>query len=375
MATRGFGVAEAERAYGRARELCHEETCASDLVRVYGGLGLLYVNRGDLGEARTLGRQMVTLGERRQDPDLLVTSHQILGLALLRMGEISSARQHLATAIAMSDAAQEGLLRDSLGGDPAVICRGFDAVALWLSGFPEQSAVQSAEAMKIAQKLQPRHPFSLAYALTSATWTHVLRRDVATALEQATTTALFATEQGFPSWLSHSLVVQGWAQAEQGDIENGLASIERALRIYAETGAKVWQPWFLWLHAQALCRAGKQDLALETINSALEVARQLGPYWLEAELLRVQGELMLDAKSARPGDAQIRFEQSLQISRNQGAKGFELRACCSLGRLAIQQERLRPTVKAELAAQLDWFTEGFDALDLQEARALLAEFR
>jgi class 3 adenylate cyclase/predicted ATPase len=378
MATRGFGVAEAERAYGRARELCDEETRTSDLVRVYGGLGLLYVNRGDLDEARTLGRQMVTVGERRQDPDLLVTSHQILGLALLRMGEISNARQHLTTAVAMSDAAREGLLRDSLGADPAVICRGFDAVALWLSGFPEQAAIQSAEAMKIAQTLQPRHPFSLAYALTSATWLHALRRDVASALEQAAATALFATEQGFPSWLSHSLVVQGWAQAEQGDIENGLASIERALRIYAETGAKVWQPWFLWLHAQALSRAGKQDLALETISSALAVARQLGPYWLEAELLRVQGELMLDAESARPAearirDARIRFEQSLQISRNQGAKAFELRACSSLGRLAIRQERLRPTVKAELAAQLGWFTEGSDALDLQEARALLAE--
>jgi predicted ATPase len=269
----------------------------------------------------------------------------------------------------MSDAAREGLLRDSLGADPAVICRGFDAVALWLSGFPEQAAIQSAEAMKIAQTLQPRHPFSLAYALTSATWLHALRRDVASALEQAAATALFATEQGFPSWLSHSLVVQGWAQAEQGDIENGLASIERALRIYAETGAKVWQPWFLWLHAQALSRAGKQDLALETISSALAVARQLGPYWLEAELLRVQGELMLDAESARPAearirDARIRFEQSLQISRNQGAKAFELRACSSLGRLAIRQERLRPTVKAELAAQLGWFAEGSDALDL-----------
>ena len=88
-------------------------------------------------------------------------------------------------------------------------------------------------------------------------------------------------------------------------------------------------------------------------------------YWLKGELLWHQ---------AIPDEAQAEtcLHQAVDIARRQEAKSWELRAAVSLARLWQRQVK-RAEAQALLAPIYDWFTEGFDTADLQEARALLEE--
>lgn len=94
------------------------------------------------------------------------------------------------------------------------------------------------------------------------------------------------------------------------------------------------------------------------------------PYTAEVE--RLQGELVLGLPTAHPTEAAACFHQALAMARRQGAKALELRAAMSLARLWQQQDK-RAAAQQVLAEVYDWFTEGFDTADLQEARALLEE--
>lgn len=372
MATRGFAVPEVGQAYERARELCRDTTDTADLVRVLAGLGLLYINRGELRSARDIGNELLGLAERRQEPELFVSGHELLGLTLLRVGDLIDCRSHMELAVRSYDEARNRELRDSLGRDPAVSCLGFGALGLWLLGYPDQAVAGTAQALRAAHAATPRHPFSLAYALLSSVWVHQFRGDEALVLQEAEAATEFATEQGFPGWLAHSLVVQGWAETEQGVTERGIAHIEQALQTYEATGAKVWQPLFLLLYAQALLRAGQAVDALDSVDRALGIARDMGRYWWEAELFRVKGEVLLAISLEQRAEAQTCFKRALRIARNQSAKSLELRACGSLFRLARHLGD-RAQARLELIAVHEWFTEGLNTVDLIEARELLQQ--
>lgn len=113
---------------------------------------------------------------------------------------------------------------------------------------------------------------------------------------------------------------------------------------------------------------GKPDLALAALDDALGMCARTGEAWVEAELHRRKGELL----GADPTAAEACFCKSIDTARSQSAKLFELRASVSLARLWRDQGK-RDEAHALLAPIYDWFTEGFDAVDLIEAKALLDE--
>ena len=94
--------------------------------------------------------------------------------------------------------------------------------------------------------------------------------------------------------------------------------------------------------------------------------------WWEAEVSRLQGELLLHLPSPDVPQAEAAFRRALDVARHQQAKALELRAALSLARL--WQGQGQPTAARQLLAEIyGWFTEGFDTADLQEAKAVLAE--
>ena len=370
MATRGFAVPEVAEAYERARELCDGSTDSADLVRALSGLGLLYINRGELRLALDVGEQILGLAEQRQETDLFVSGHELLGLASLRVGDLIDCRSHMELAVQRYEETNDHALRDNLGRDPRVSSLAFGALGLWLLGYPDQALASGAQALRAAHAVTPRHQVSLAYAMASSAWLHQFRGEGSLALQHAEAVTGFATDQGFPSWLVHGLIVQGWAEAELGRTESGLAHIEQALLAYQATGAKVWQPLFLLLQVQALSRAGRIAEGLASVDNALGLVRDIGPFWWEAELFRVRGELLLLLSAENADLAQTCFQRALGIARKQSARSLELRACISMARLA-RDLGSHGQALLELSVVYEWFTEGFDAADMIAARELL----
>jgi tetratricopeptide (TPR) repeat protein len=136
------------------------------------------------------------------------------------------------------------------------------------------------------------------------------------------------------------------------------------------TGAELQRPYYLALLAEAYEKAGQADERLRVLAEALTAVHTTGERQHEAELYRLKGELLLQQDVLDEQEAESCFRQALDVARQQQAKAFELRAAMSLSRL-WQQQGKRAEVHALLAPIYGWFTEGFDTVDLQEAKVLL----
>jgi predicted ATPase len=98
----------------------------------------------------------------------------------------------------------------------------------------------------------------------------------------------------------------------------------------------------------------------------------MAPPQAENEVHRIEGEIALKSPKPDAAKAQAYFERALSVAREQQAKSWELRATMSMARLWRDQGK-RDEARDLLAPVYNWFTEGFDTLDLKEAKALLDE--
>ena len=135
-----------------------------------------------------------------------------------------------------------------------------------------------------------------------------------------------------------------------------------------------WPRPLLDLAGQGLCRSGTEP------DGAGRDCQGSGPYiersderWCEAELHRLQGEL-LQMQDAPADQVEACFEQAIAVARRQQAKSWELRATMGLCRL-WQAQGKKAEARQMLAGIYGWFSEGFDTVDLIEAKALLGDLQ
>jgi predicted ATPase len=376
MVSKGIGASEVLHAYTRARELCQQVGETPQLFQVLRGLWWFYLMRLELQTARELGEQLLTLAQQVGDPALLLEAHYTLGNTLNYLGEFAAAQAHLAQGIALYDPQQHHAHAFRYGHDPGVICRTYAAVTLWWLGYPDQALQRSHEALTRARELA--HPFSLVSALLFAAWLHHLRREWPLTHERAEALIALATEQGSAQFVAGGTIFRGCALAErepapgagQGQVEAGMAQMQQGLAAWRATGAEVLRPYGLALLAEASAKVGQVEEGLTLLAEALALTNDKGERRWEAELHRLQGELLLARSAEHDMEAETCFRQALDVARRQQAKSWELRAAMSLSRLWQRQGKY-DEARQLLAEIYGWFTEGFDTADLQEARILL----
>ena len=136
------------------------------------------------------------------------------------------------------------------------------------------------------------------------------------------------------------------------------------------TGATLWLPLYLSFLARAHAELDQFDDACTCIDEAMAAVETTKERWCEAEIHRIAGEIELMSPERDATKAETCFERALEIARTQHAKSWELRAATSLARLCRDQGRRQKAIDL-LTPVYGWFTEGFDTLDLKEAKALL----
>jgi predicted ATPase len=131
--------------------------------------------------------------------------------------------------------------------------------------------------------------------------------------------------------------------------------------------------YFPLLLAEAYATAGDPEAGLVAVAEALAATTTYNDRYWEAETLRLHGALLLLAGRS-VDEAERAFQQALTIARRQQAKSLELRAAVGLCRLWQNQGKMN-AAQALLSDLYHWFTEGFDTIDLREAKALLDELQ
>lgn len=366
LATKGFAAPEVGQAYRQAQALCQKIGETAQLFPVLHGLHRFYLLRGELTTAREVGEQMLNLAQGRQDPLLLVPAHRVLETSLWFQGEFGQAQAHLEQALALYESRQHPIYVSLYGLDEGVVCLVDAGCVLWFLGYPDQAIQRSGEAISLAQKLA--HPFSLALAMNLAILPHQLRRETQRVQEQAEVAVAFLTKHGFAHWLAVNAMYQGWGRAVQKQEEAGITQMRQGLAAYQTTGAETVLPYFLGMLAEGYLKVGQVESGLRALSEALAVVDKNGERWCEAELYRLKGELSL--KAGAMVESEDCFRQAIAIARRQQARSLELRATVSLGRLWRQQGK-KGEARQMLAEIYGWFTEGFETVDLTEAKALL----
>ncbi|MGE4091783.1 MAG: adenylate/guanylate cyclase domain-containing protein [Candidatus Binatia bacterium] len=400
MITKGYAAPEVEQALARARELCRQIGETPQLFSVLRGLYVFYSARAELQTAYEIAEQLLNIAQNTQDSGLLLVAHISLGHPLCFSGEFFSARTHEEAAITLYDPQQHHSLASLYGQDPGVVSLSYAAWISWFLGYPDQALKRSQEALTLAQKLA--HPFSLAYAFGPASSFHQCRGETQTAQKYAQELITISIEPGFVLRAVWGEILQGWALAEQGQGEEGIAQIHHSLAVYQATGTEVLRPYFLALLAETYGKVGQAKEGLSVLAKALDIIAKTGERMYEAELYRLKGELTLKSKasleqvqgksqtsqnkwaistsqSLTPStqaeveqEAEECFLKAIEIAQKQQAKSLELRATMSLARLWQSQGKQREA-RDRLSAIYNWFTEGFDTKDLQEAKMLIEE--
>jgi predicted ATPase len=227
----------------------------------------------------------------------------------------------------------------------------------------------NTEALALAQ--QSGEPSSLAHAHFFGAVLAQYRRDVAETYARADALTAFATTHGLVHHEAYGRILLGWALARQGDAITGMAHLHQGLTVVHETGLKLYRPYWLALLAEASGQAGQPEAGLTVLAEALTLVAATEERWWEAELYRLQGAMLLQLPLAEVSQAEGCFQQALDVARRQHAKALERRAALSLAQL-WQRQGQRAAARQLLAESYNWFTEGFDTADLQEAQALLA---
>jgi DNA-binding SARP family transcriptional activator/predicted ATPase len=367
MAIKGYGAAEVKQTYDRALELYQGLDEPPQQIAVLRGLWGFYLLRAEYRQAQDLAQQLLTLAQRPQHSELLMDAHGVAGMTSFYMGELAAAHEYLKHGIALYNPQEHHSLTFVYGQDPGVACLNHSAWALWFRGYPDQALQRSQDAVTLAQELS--HPFSLAFALAFSARVHIYRREVQAAQEVSEAAIALCTEQGFPFWLAMASILQGWALAEQGQKQAGIAQMRQGLAVWRATGAALAETSYLALMAEVYGEAGQAEEGLRLLVEAFVAMEQREERYFEAELHRLRGELLL-ARPAAETEAEACFLRATEISRQQHAKSWELRAATSLARLWQKQGRPEEA-RQVLDPVYNWFTEGFDTLDLIGAGLLL----
>jgi predicted ATPase len=295
--------------------------------------------------------------------------HLLLGGTLFLTAEFAAARDHLEEALRLYEEhlpTQKGRQvlyvqeQKSTG-----LC--YLALTLTVLGHLDRGLRAAQSGLEHSRSLGGMHTINFSLCYLAAV--HHFRRDSQDALQRATESLELAREQGFATWIGVSQVIRGEGLTVKGELEEGLKEIASGMSAYRDMEAMTYQPFWISLLAKGLIAAGRLDEALGALDRALATSARTGERFYLAELLRLKGEVLARKRSLPESEHWL--QEAIQVSRQQGAKLFELRSAVSLCGV-LEAARAEGALRDVLAPVYEWFEEGHDGPDLQDARALLA---
>ena len=371
IGARGYAHAEVFAALDRARQLVAATAATGTPLHfpILYGFVVANVVRGNFKAALEHAQRFLSLAEMQPASAPRLIGHRLLGSVLLWTGDFRQARPHLERAASLYRAEEHREFAFRYGQDIGASALCFLSMSLWHDGDPDQAARTADRALLHAREFG--HAHTLAYTLLHVAMPAVLSRDVPRVERLANENAAISGEHGFPHFLAYCDVLLGWVAAH-GQGADGTDRMRRGIAAATATGSRFIEFFFLGLIAEALAFAGEVDQGLAELDRALARSTLSGEKWADAELHRLQGDLVCRLPRPDLDKAERSFRAALSIAREQGTKGFELRAAASLARLRRDQGR-HTEARDLLAPVYGWFSEGFDTADLKEAKALLDE--
>ena len=334
-------------------------------------LSFLYMYHRRIGDPKTAlhyAKRGLAVAETSENPSAIALAHSLLGMSLHFIGDLSGARAELEVALQHRPSSQRtgafylGFESQSLAG--SILAR-----TLWLQGYPTQAAERARQTLKDAASTG--HPVTLSHPLVWAISVFFWAGDLPSAAEHIDWFISWAESHSIAVYLAIARGCKGELALRRGDTKEGVELLKDCLERIHAARHEMLTTWFRISLAQGLAAVGQFAEGMTLIDATIRLVETSGDLAYLPELLRVKGSLLLSVPKSGDVGAERCFVQSLELSRRQGARAWELRTGIDLAALLASQGR-REGARALLQPVFEQFVEGSDTADLKAAERLLA---
>jgi predicted ATPase len=317
---------------------------------------------------RELADHFLALASARGSVVPLMMGHRLVGATLETTGNVADSLVHLDKSVALYEPAEHRTLTTHFGQDILVSALAYRSAALWMYGRPDAALADAERALDEAREVG--QAATLLFALSLTGLTKILSGNYEAALAQAAEQETMGNEKDAVLRRAQARIQKGCVCALTDRASDAVEMITSSLVEFRSTGATYFVPFYLSCLARAHAELGQFDAARRAVAEATAALEASGESWWEPEVHRVAGEIALKSPSPDVAKAEEDFSRALSIAGTQQAKSWELRAAMSMARLWCDRGKSQEARKL-LAPVCGWFSEGFETLDLKEAKALL----
>lgn len=371
MSIKGWADPEVRAIYARASALAQTIGTPAEVFTATWGQWLVNQQFGQIDYAAELSRQVLALAEPLHESGYLLQAHHAAWTTRFRLAQFEDCLVHANQGIALYDMREHGGHAQTYGGhDPGVCARFHSGMSLWITGFPSQAVERIRDSVDLAANLA--HPFSRAHAGFIAAQLYELRREPNLSLAHAEDISRIAADNDFAFIGAVGQALKARAQSARGQSAEAIPNIQDSIRQLRESQVGARISYFLSLLVAALLEGDDIENATVAADEAMAALSEHGEMTWVAEVYRLKGCVLHRVDSENDADAEVWLRRALELAGEQRAKSWELRAATDLARL-WQGQGKSAGARALLGPVYDWFTEGFDTADLQDAKMLLEE--
>ena len=366
MHIRGYSNSEVGRAVERAQALCKQIGENPEVLPVVHGLWAFYFARGDYQQALSLGEQILRMALGAEDSAIpLLLGHNAQAANFFMLGEMRRSLEHAEHAIALEAPSTITLTGQEIKG----CTLSWTAIAQCMLGYYDQG--QETVRQNLSYIREIGHPATSGFSLTYITLFHQLSRELQATKNSLSELLTLSREYGLMLWEAWGTIWQGWTMAMENRALEGIEKIQQGRAMFDVAGAGAFLPYNLAMLAEAHEKAGQLEEGLAALDEALRLVEVSGERFYEAEIHRLKGDLLLKSRGERE-DVRRHYDTAIAVASRLHAKSLELKATVGLS-LLLREQGEREEARRRLADAYGCFTEGLDSVDLREAKALLDE--
>jgi predicted ATPase/DNA-binding winged helix-turn-helix (wHTH) protein len=363
MFTRDHGEA-ARDAFLRSLSIAEKDAEPSKQLLLLGPLHMFHYRSGEFRQSFAYAKRSADVAAATGDPASVALAHCLLGVSLHSMGELASARVELEATLSYTPGSPRSRMLH-LGFDYYNWAGAALARTLWMQGFAEQAVERGRQAIQNAEDLG--HPVALTMGLHWVAAVHLWAGDLESAETHIDRFLSRAATHSFGPYIAVGHGLKGEIAIRRGDAAAGVAMLSDALtRLHAVRYELVTTALSIAL-AEGLGALERSADAIDVIDETIRNVETNGDFAYMPELLRVKSGLLLRMRPADPDAAESYLRESLDWSRRQLAKGWELRAATDMAALLIGQRRPAQAI-ALLAPLLEHFAADVETIDVRAAR-------
>jgi tetratricopeptide (TPR) repeat protein len=361
--TRGNGD-DVKEALARGLELATLLGDAGARLRLFVGMHVFLLRVGDFRGSLVIAEQLQAVAREDSNASYRTLGNWLRGSSEHFLGNQAAAQLHFKRGFELAGARNMQLF----GLDYRVRALVTYSRVLWLRGFPDQAVDAVREALREAA--QSNKPLNVCFALLYTAPVFLWCGDLDAARKGLDELMAHPNWHALRSLRATGMALKGELLVELGSTEEGTTLLREALDSMRSDRQGILVARVAGGLAKGLAAMGKHQDAASVINEAIGRVKVNGETLELPELLRIRATILY----AIPGsftEADESLRQSLTCAREQSAKSWELRAVVTRARIQIQQGNYRSARKS-LAHIYDQFAEGFETVDLRNARELLA---